>query len=126
MSWLTDNVGVVVALAPFVGAAVMWVSTRIPLYIKRLQWRARRLYIGVVGWEAYDQATPLIDANLPEFTTKQAAVKSGRPCSVIICKTLSYALRHCDYVIAQPNGDVKIIAPTNHARIRRILEVKGR
>lgn len=70
--------------------------------------RRKVVIVGVVG------AEPNALSRVPEFTDYNRAATSDAPLVLLYCRTLSYALRHCDYVSYDedsPFRDPKIRKP---------------
>lgn len=91
-----------------------------PHVLKFLEWRrerARRLFIGIVRCK-----TPECLTKYRDFTDYHKAVASGFKVVIVHCRTLSFALRKCDFVIANTGDDEKIISPNDEAAIDAILE----
>jgi hypothetical protein len=70
---------------------------------ERYKNRYKSCVIGLVA------GTPLPDAlkPLPDYTSLQKARADGGTC-ILHCRTLSYALIHCDFVCANEGTDPKI------------------
>lgn len=67
--------------------------------------RRNMTLIGVVG------KCPEPLKHVPEYTDIKKAVDSGHKQAVLYCRTLSFALRHCDYVSYITGSDEKIHTP---------------
>lgn len=68
--------------------------------------RSEKVVYGVVGKRLCE---PL--AHLPDYTDYHKAINSSDRKVVLHCRTLSFALRKCDFVCADMADDVKIYAP---------------
>lgn len=68
--------------------------------------RAEKKIYGVVG----RKLAPSLK-HLQDYTDYKKAVYSPERKVVLHCRTLSYALRHCDFVCANPADDIKIYEP---------------
>lgn len=90
-----------------------------PFYLKwkaRTQAKADRLFIGIVRCK-----TPECLSGYRDFTDYNKALESGYKVVILHCRNLSYALRKCDFVIADAAEDEKIINPEDVAAIKQIL-----
>lgn len=77
----------------------------------KLESKKRKLQVTVIGVlnQEYENELP----ELPDYTDISKALHSKKDKVYLHCKTLSYALRHCDFVISDNvRTDPKIITST--------------
>lgn len=90
-----------------------------PVYNKIREYKAlhsKRMIIGIFGC-----AVPKALMKFPDFTDiRKARMHNG--VSILHCKNLSYALKICDFVIADVAYDPKIIAPDDEQMIEAIIQ----
>jgi len=77
---------------------------------------SKRMIIGI-----FRCAVPKALMKFPDFTDiRKARMHNG--VSILHCKNLSYALKICDFVIADVAHDPKIIAPDDEQMIKTIVQ----
>lgn len=81
-------------------------------YFQRRELRARRTVIGIVHCNI-----PACLTQYPDFTDYSKCAQAGYRLSILHCRNLSYALRHCDFVVTEENSDEKIINCHDTTRI---------
>lgn len=64
----------------------------------------------IVGIVSGSSVPPSLERT-PEYTDIKDAIDSGHPQAIVYCRTLSYALRHCDFVVYKGGTDPKIHDP---------------
>lgn len=57
---------------------------------------------------------------LPEFTSYRKCLFSPFAIKVLRCRSISYALRHCDFVVARCADDPKIVNPDDHIALQAL------
>lgn len=92
----------------------------IGFFSKRLTTAARCQIIGVYGVEV-----PCELQHLPLYTNYRKARHCKYDLCVLICRTLSFPLRKCDFVVTDQGVDPKIVKPDNHARLTAITSCEG-
>lgn len=102
------------------GSLIPLVSKCYKFIVVRRKERARTVIIGLVNDVCVPQLT-----SLPFFSDYADLVYSDCNIGVLRCRTLSYALRHCDWVIANEGADVKVISPGDKQKIAEILNVNS-
>lgn len=110
---MNDSIRWIIALfLPVATGTVSWFASRALLTRKM---RSEKVVIGVIG-------QPKPEGLIPYHTyTRLSATKKSRfAISVLICRSLSYAYRHCDFVQLDTNDldeDPKLIGPNDLASI---------
>lgn len=99
------------SLIPVVAAAIGTVAgaivTPLTLLSKGRKQRAEKTLIGVVK----DVEIPAALSALRRFTSYQKAVRSSDRVVVLLTRTVSYALRKCDFVVFDESSDGKVHPP---------------
>lgn len=59
-------------------------------------------------------------SELPEFTSYRRCLFCPTAVKVLRCRSISYALRHCDFVVARCDDDPKIVNPDDHVALQAL------
>lgn len=98
------------------GSVLTLVGKAVQSWLARRELRAQQMIIGVVNGPV-----PEVLKSYRDFTDFKKAVHSGLRVCILHCRTLSFALSHCDFVVADSDKDPKIIKYSDTDRLNAIV-----
>lgn len=97
--------------------AILACTKQVVEFVQQL--RSDKVIIGVVG-RVPSELYPLKD-----YTSLSKAKRSSDEVVVLHCRTNSYALRHCEFVVSDVSHDEKVIDPRDHDALESLIERVG-